>query len=139
MGRGRWRVVEHTAEVALAVEGSDWPAFYEAAAEGLVALYDPPAALRADESKAVELEAETPEELLVGWLNELIYLVSAKRWMPARVRVKQADGVRLSAELAGGPLPAGATMREIKAATFGGLAVRASGGGRRWATIILDV
>ena len=138
MGRGRWRVVEHTAEVALAIEGPDWPAFYEAAGQGLLALYDPPPLPRADESKTVDLEADTPEELLVRWLNELIYLVSAKRWMPARVRVKEADGSRLSAELDGAPLGDGAGVREIKAATFGALAVRADEGGRR-ATIILDV
>ena len=138
--RGSWKVVPHTAEVGLELAGPDWPAFYEAAAYGLLELYGARPKPKGEEARSLSLHAEAPEDLLVSWLNELIYLVATKRWIPLRVRVEKAEATRLAAELEGSPMPEGVRLiQEIKAATFGGLAVRGPGKGGPWARVILDV
>lgn len=133
--RSEFTVVPHTSEVALELIGGDWPAFLDAALRGLLHLYGGPEAL-GEETREVELSAEGPEELLVAWLNELVYLIATKRWVPRRVEAA-ADGRELKAKLFGGPLQ-GRLKLEIKAATFGGLKVESKDGELR-ATVILDV
>lgn len=133
--RYEFTVVPHTAEVALELVGSDWPAFLEAAYKGLLHLYGEPEAA-GEERRAIELSAESPEELLVAWLNELVYLIATKRWVPRRLEIS-ADGGALKATAFGGPLKGGLKL-EIKAATFGGLAIESKDGELR-ATVILDV
>lgn len=86
----------------------------------------------------MSLEGEAVEDLLVGWLNELIYLVNTRRWLPARVHQLSLEGTTLRAELEGAPLGEARPALEIKAATFGGLAVRREPDGWK-ATVILDV
>lgn len=133
-----YRIVGHTSEVALELAASEEAGLYEAAAEGLLALYrlDPAAA---SERREVRLEPQPAEDLLVAWLNELIYLVGTKRWAYARARVEKDPEGGLTAELAGGPLGERRPALEIKAATFGGLAVRRASNSAWSATVILDV
>ena len=87
----------------------------------------------------MRIEAQPTEDLLVAWLNELIYLIGTIRWAPARVRVEEAGTKGLRAVLEGAPLGDSKLAREIKAATYGGLAVRRTLGGGYAATVILDV
>jgi SHS2 domain-containing protein len=69
----------------------------------------------------------------------MIFLISARRWVPARLRVVEADETRITADLKGAPLGTRKLEREIKAATFGALSVRRLSGGGLRATVILDV
>jgi SHS2 domain-containing protein len=135
--RTSYRVVPHTSEVALELTAPDLPGLFEAAAAGLLELYGSPQAPE-DERRQIELQGAGAEELLVAWLDELIYLIATKRFVPAAVRVEEVSSERLRAELRGGS-PIGRLEREIKAATFGGLAIRTTESGRRSATVILDV
>lgn len=86
----------------------------------------------------MSLQADSPESLLVDWLNELIYRVSEGR-IPEAVHVATAASGRLEAELLERPLgPAEALRTEVKSATYHGLKVRRRAG--RWtARVILDV
>jgi len=89
-------------------------------------------------SRRVRLEAATAEELLVAFLNELIFLIGTRHLWPARVAVRAAGPQVLEVEIAAAALPPGALAREVKAATFGGLEVRRGAGGFS-ATVIVDV
>ncbi|MBI4425411.1 MAG: archease [Elusimicrobia bacterium] len=138
--RSSFRIIPHTAEVALELRGSDWPSFFASAARGLMALYAVEPALPPSETKRLEMRADSAEELLVAWLNELIYWTGTKRWIAVEARVSEAYPTQLSAELSGAPLPPGARLaREIKAATFGGLTIGGSDAKGWKATVILDV
>lgn len=132
-----FREVPHTSEVAIQVGGENWKTFFESAAAGLLAVYaaDGKPALS---KTGVKLKADSAEELLVAWLNELNFLVSGRRWLPVSVKVTEAYPTQLKAELEGGPLGDLRLSREIKAATFGGLHIKKAKKG--WtATVILDV
>lgn len=132
-----FKIVPHTSEVALELCANEWSGLYQAAMWGLLKLYGSPRGGRKAKRK-VTLEAETSEELLVAWLNELIYLIGTKRWIPHEIIGIASGARRLTVALSGGSLE-GKLEREIKAATFGGLAVRSTREGRRFATVILDV
>ena len=71
---GTVEVFEHTADVGLRVRGRDLEDLFRTAAEGL---FDDIVANRQDvrdvERECVSLVADSLAELLVAWLNELIF------------------------------------------------------------------
>lgn len=133
-----FRLLPHTSEVGLRVTGKTWEEFYLDAARGLLALYgagDLPAR-GAGRRMGVSLRAASPEELLVAWLNELNYLLSARRLLPVSIGFEKAGPAEVEARLG---VARGARLeREVKAASYHGLRVRRERGALR-ATVILDV
>ncbi|MBI5200059.1 MAG: archease [Elusimicrobia bacterium] len=133
-----YEIVGHTSEVALKLQAEDESGLCRAAGEGLLALYAANPAPQATETREVSLEPKDSEDLLVSWLNELIFLVGTKRWVPVRIDSLEAGEDGLKATLTGAPLGESKLALEIKAATFGGLKIQASHEGYA-ATVILDV
>ena len=133
-----FRLVPHTADIGLELSGATWEEFYLNAARGLLAVYGATAPARRAVGRAtVVLEAPSAEELLVDWLNELVFLVSSERWVPRDIRVKEAGPWALRAQ-AEGPRLEAPLAREVKGATYHGLKVAKKGGA--WtATVILDI
>jgi SHS2 domain-containing protein len=132
-----FQVFDHTADVGLEIRGHDWSSFYLNAARGLLTLYGLNPAGVSGPAEDFNLTADTPEDLLVTWLSELIFLISTRFFVPVEITILSAGPNRLSARLApcsGAARPA----REIKAPTYHGLNVRAE---RDFisARIILDV
>ncbi|MBI4056854.1 MAG: archease [Elusimicrobia bacterium] len=132
-----FKVLPHTAEIGLEIWGKDMEEFFQNAGLGLLEIYGnisvPPR-----ERKAALLRSGDPEALLVSWLNEIVYLVSAQRWIPSQITVVAATPQTLKAELSGGKIPPGRLAREVKAATYHGLKIEREGN-RLKARIIFDV
>lgn len=120
----RYSIIPHTADVRIKIAGRDWPELFENAALGLVEGLMELGPGSGGGKIAVKLEAEDAESLLVGWLNELIYIVQTRGVIPSSMRVTRCDGKRLEAVITGkhrhGKLPA---AREIKAATYNELRI----------------
>ena len=104
---GRVEVFDHTADLGLRVTASDLDDLFRTAAEGL---FDVVTADRGGieprEPEAATVEADSLENLLVAWLNELIFRVETKRRLYGRfdVAVDAAGGPRLTATLWGEPI-----------------------------------
>lgn len=133
-----FRLVPHTADIGIEISGATWEELYLNAARGLLEVYGASSVTGESVGRAtVVLEAPTPEDLLVDWLNELVFLVSSERWLPTDIRVKEAGPSVLRAQ-AEGPRPDSPLAREVKSATYHGLKVERKGG--LWtATVILDI
>lgn len=71
---GRFEFVDHTGDLGVRVFGESLPRLFEQAAEALTFILTDPETIRIKESRTLLLEAKTDEELLVTWLNELVYL-----------------------------------------------------------------
>ena len=71
---GRFEFVDHTGDLGIRVFGESLPRLFEQAAEALTFILTDPETIRTEESRRFLLEAKTDEELLVTWLNELVYL-----------------------------------------------------------------
>ncbi|WP_234554540.1 archease [Thermus caliditerrae] len=134
--------LDHTADVGFALEAESLEGLFQAALQGLLSamFQSPPKGGR--RRRRMALEAEDLETLLVRYLNELIYLIQTKGFVPGKARVRvvpTGNGFRLEATLVGEPFQeAFGFQGEVKSATFHGLQVREEGG--RWqAQVILDV
>jgi len=137
--REGFKVFAHTSEVGLEITGADWAGFYRAAAEGLLCLYGLGLGAPSSGKTSRSFAAETPEELLVAWLSELIFLIGARRQIPAGIEVLEAGPRSLRVRLSLKPKARRVELaREIKAVTYHGLKVAKKPGGLK-ARLILDV
>lgn len=84
----------------------------------------------------VAVEGRDHEALLVGWLNELIFLRETSGRVFTDLRIKELSGGRLSALIRGAEAPEGRTF--VKAATYHGLTITDGPQGAA-ATVVLDV
>ncbi|WP_337174723.1 archease [Paludisphaera sp.] len=139
---GRVEVFDHTADLGLRIEAGDLSDLFRTAAEGL---FDVVTADRSTieprEDEPVELSADSPEQLLVDWLNELIFRVETRHALYARFDVTvAADGRSLRGSIAGEPMDAERHVldHEVKAATHHAVVVERAGDGWR-AEVIVDI
>ena len=139
---GTVETFDHTADVGLRVTGADLDDLFRTAAGGVLdTIIVNRAAVRPAERESFDLHADEPAELLVVWLNELIFRCETRHRVYARFDVHVADdGRSLHAEIAGEPLdPARHEPdHEVKAVTRHGLALARNANG--WeAELILDI
>jgi SHS2 domain-containing protein len=139
---GTVETFDHTADVGLRVTGDDLDDLFRTAAEGVFDyIVVNREAVRPSEREAVELQAEAPDDLLLTWLNELIYRCETKHRLYGRFDVRVAeDGRSIRAEIAGEAIDRDRHEldHEVKAVTRHGLDLRRDGQG--WvAEMILDI
>lgn len=139
---GTVHLFDHTADVGLRIEGADLDDLFATAAE---ALFDHIIANRSEIypclCESVVLQASSPTEMLVTWLNELIFRLETGHRVYTRFDVQVEDaGFALRAEIQGAPLDPGRHVldHEVKAVTRHGARVERAEGG--WhAELILDI
>jgi SHS2 domain-containing protein len=139
---GRSETFDHTADLGLRVVADDLVDLFQTAAIGL---FDVIVAngneVRALETEQVDLQADSPVDLLVEWLNELIYRCETRRRLYSSFQVELDDlGCRLTATIGGEPIDRGRHIldHEVKAATRHGLSLRKEP--RGWvAEVIVDI
>jgi SHS2 domain-containing protein len=120
----RFRTVDHTADVGIDVRGADLPELFENSAAGMFHLLYPGRRGRGG-SQRYELELREPsrEELLVGWLRELLYIHESESVFLSDFRVRLGDGDRLTGSCAGRTTDRSAAGFEIKLVTYHGLKI----------------
>lgn len=131
---------EHTADIGLVARGRTPEEMFEHAAMGLVDLIVDPAGLGEGTRLEVSLSAQDREALLIAWLNELLYLLDARGFLPRSCRVTRLSDTELAAELLGDTVDRTRhTLRRlVKAATYHRLRIARIDG--TWeARVILDL
>lgn len=135
-------LLDHTADAGFEVEAPCLDACLARAAAGLFAMmFVPPGRMdrRSQRTVEVELEADSPEDLMVSWLQELLYRSEVEDVFFLRFDV-ETDGLRLNGRAAGVPITPGLEPAGpgVKAVTRHGLRVERVGEGWR-ARVIFDV
>jgi SHS2 domain-containing protein len=133
---------EHTADVGFRIRAGDLADLFRTAAEGLfdyiVVNRDE---IRDVDREAVSLTADAPEDLLVAWMNELIFRCETTHRVYTRFEVTPSDdGKTLDATIAGEPIDRNRHVldHEVKAVTQHGASLRRAG--EEWvAELILDI
>jgi SHS2 domain-containing protein len=141
---GRYKQIEHTADIALELEGINMEDLIRTAAKAWreVVLDETPG--NALEKKQISFETSSPEELLVDTIGELNYLLITGHWVFSRfehIRLDHAEGKwDLSAEISGEPLDPEkhAIEIEIKAVTFHQLDIK-NRNGRYQTLLVFDI
>jgi SHS2 domain-containing protein len=139
---GQSETFDHTADLGLRIHGSDLDDLFRTAATGLFQVIVANAAeVRPQETLHVALTAQTIEELLVHWLNELIYQAETGHRFFSRFDVRMtASPPSLTAEIHGEPVDPDRHVldHEVKAATHHGVRLEKIADG--WvAEVILDI
>lgn len=139
---GTVETFDHTADVGLRVRGADLDDLFRTAAEGLFGyIVVNREEVRPEEEETVTLAAESPGELLIAWLNELIFRLETQHRVYGQFEVRAAlDGRSLEATIAGEPIDRDRHVmdHEVKAVTHHGANVERDGSG--WvAEVILDI
>ena len=139
-----FELVEHTADVAIRAWGDRPQHVFEQAARAMVSLIYDVEAVASQGERRIELGGSDLELTLAAWLNELLYLVEAERFLGHEFTVEELpgedDGARLKAIIRGETDAAGrhGTRTVVKAATLHDLVVRRVGTG--WeGHVLLDV
>jgi SHS2 domain-containing protein len=129
--------LEHTADEALRISGTNLADLFLSAAAGLTYL------LAADVSeisteieKSIELDAIDAESLLVEWLGELAYWAESEMLVFKKFRIQKATDTYLQAKIFGGK--ASMLAKHIKAVTYHNLKIQKTSNGLE-ATIVFDV
>jgi SHS2 domain-containing protein len=135
-----WDTFEHQADVGLLVDAPDGPALFAEAGCAFFSLVCNPNRIEEREQYELVAEAGGVEELLVGWLNDLIYLLEGEGAVCRRFEFPEWSETSYRAVLHGEPAdPERHELRSVvKAATYHGLSVAHDEAG--WhARVILDV
>jgi len=117
--RGTFELLEHTADTGVAVRSESLAGFFLAAAEGLRSVLTT-ARCSDGLSFDIELTRYDVEELLVAWLQEILYLFETKHFLPATFTIRDVSSCHLTATLNGTLFdPARHVLEhEIKAVTY---------------------
>ncbi|MBE0415909.1 MAG: archease [Dehalococcoidia bacterium] len=97
----RFEVIDHTADIAIAAYGADLRGAFANAAYALFSLMVDLEDVGDALCHEVEVTAADREELLVAWLNELIYLFEVENVLFKRFEIGELTKTRLRASCYG--------------------------------------
>ena len=136
----RYEQFPHTADIGVRVYGKDLKELFENAAFAMFDIIADLENLSGDTTETFELEAPNKDELLVAWLDELLYNFYTKQLIFFDFKVEELTENKLRAQAIGRPVGANRNRlkTEIKAATYSGLNIKRSDEGYE-VEIIFDV
>lgn len=133
----RW--LEHTADLALRVWADDEPGLLEEAARALVAaVTEGGDATGPDAARDVQIDAIDPEDRLVRWLNEVLFLATVEGFLVASAELQLPSPGGLRGRVRGCVAGPEAVRAEIKSATYHALSLQHEPDGVV-AHVVLDV
>ncbi|MCQ4574265.1 MAG: archease [Candidatus Brocadiales bacterium] len=149
MAEERYILIEHTADLAFVAYGKDLGDLFENAAFALFDVYADLSKVEEKTERTVNIQitkeaakdTETDyEQLLVKWLNELLYLNEVEDLLFKRFKVAEINGGKLRASAFGEKFIPGrhVILTPLKAVTYHRIEVRQEPG--RWhARVVVDL
>jgi SHS2 domain-containing protein len=139
-GSRKFEFIDHTGDMGVRVFGRSLSALFQHAAEALFHIITDPKTIHEKESRKVSVQAKGPEELLISWLNEFVFLFDTHGWLFRRFEVLGLDQHFIEAIAYGETYEEGRhpIHRVIKEATYHQLRINQGKGG--WeAQVIFDL
>ena len=139
MPESGYEFFDHTADIGIRAHGQTLEQLFIALAQGLVELIAEDSRIEPQETRRMELSADSTESLLLAWLKELLYWFSTDRFLPVRFELTEVTLTSLRGQVHGEEFDPSrhAPGREVKAITRHLLEVRNVNG--EWhAQIIVD-
>ena len=136
----RYEQFPHTADIGVRVFGRGLKELFENAAFAMFDILADLEGLRGDIVKDFEIKAANKEELLVDWLDELLFNFYTKEVIFYKFDVHEVSETGLKAKAFGRPVAANRNRlkTEIKAATYSDLKIKNTESGYQ-VEIIFDV
>jgi len=116
----RFELIEHTADMGIKAYGKDLSELFTNAAYGMASLITDLEKVNPKDVENITLKAENREELLISWLNEIIYLSASQRKLFSKFEVSEIDDRHLKAKIFGEEIDIDRHQieTEFKAATY---------------------
>ena len=136
----RYEQFSHTADIGVRIFGASLKELFENAAFAMFDIIADLEGLRGDIKQNFELKAVNSEELLVAWLDELLYNFYTKQIIFFKFEVTELTDESIKATAFGRPVAANKNRlkTEIKAATYHNLNIKKTGDSYA-AEVIFDV
>jgi SHS2 domain-containing protein len=96
-----FRILEHPSDVGIEAFGLNLNEAFEYAALGLTSIIVEPASVDPCDQRFVSLKGTDPENLLVRWLSEIIYLYDGEDFLVSDVKITRLSHGELDATLVG--------------------------------------
>ncbi len=127
-----FEIINHTADVGIIAYGTDISQAFANAARAMFSLITELDDVEEVLYRDIELTAPDEESLLVGWLNELIYLFDAENIIFKRFDIIKLDNTRLKARSYGDKVDTSKHKLKtgVKAATYHMLKVDKANGSK---------
>jgi SHS2 domain-containing protein len=132
------RFLDHTADVALELWAPSRQQLLEHAARVVVGLLTEGAPIVPDADRVAYVTGLDDEDLLVRWINEVLWLATGEGFVIAEAKV-DVRGLELRADLRGRRDAAHLVVTEIKSATYHELRLGQEPDGRWLGRVVLDV
>ncbi|MCD6527479.1 MAG: archease [Desulfuromonas sp.] len=116
----RYQLIEHTADMGIEAEASTLTALFVQAALALRQIVFAQTRSAVLQYKSISVSGEDREELLVNWLNEILYQVEVHHFYPESFRIDQQTDRQLQATLSGSGFLLNGNMlqHEVKSVTY---------------------
>lgn len=118
--RDGFEIIDHTADVAIAAYGTDMKKAFANAALGMFSIIADIDMVNEKITRDVEVTADGAKDLLVSWLNELLFVFEVEKILFKRFEISELDTNKIVARCYGEKLdPERHSIKtEIKAATY---------------------
>jgi SHS2 domain-containing protein len=135
-----YELLDHTGDLGIRVWAADLKGLFQEAARALFAIITDLGKVETHLNQMVSVEGSGREELLVAWLNELLYLHEVKGLLFCDFAIEEIDEKSVTGVAMGEEFHKGrhAIKTSIKAVTYHQLEITEQDG--RWQTqVILDI
>ncbi len=133
-----FRFLEHTADVQVECCAASFHGLLEAAAHALYALALREMRAEVHSTRSIEVKGESREDILVRWLQELIFMLEVERFVATEFAFAADDPLAFVAELRGYTCAPKERVQEVKGATYHEIELRETGEGFT-ARVIFDL
>ena len=114
-----FEIIDHIADIGIIVRGKNLEELFARAAIGLFSLITDIKYIKSEIKREIKLVASNCEDLLIFWLNELIYLFEVEHVIFCHFRIIEMSTTKISAICLGETIKSKHHIsREIKAATY---------------------
>ena len=134
----KFEVINHTADVGIIAYGETISGLFENAAVGMFSLISDSKKIKAKTLISISSDASNTEELLISFLNEVLFYYSTKKLLFKKFDVLKISETHIDANIFGEQLADHKILHDIKAATYHNLKIEKTVGGYK-TQIILDV
>ena len=138
-----FEIIDHTADIGIVAYGKTKKEVFINAAKGMFEIIaGENRDLKENFYDKIKLEAKSLEDLLIAWLNELLYISEIKLVILNKFKIKELSDVQIKAEVGGTKINhlSVRIKREVKAVTYHRLEVKKDEESGLWrAQVIFDI
>jgi SHS2 domain-containing protein len=136
MSTSHFDEIEHTADVSLHIQSEDLAGLFRSAASAMLSLMGMSTDKEGEKTRTIEVEGIDQEDLLVAWLQELLYLMERHGVGFGKMDIVAVSETHLAAITE--EIPGMVPSKEIKAVTYHDLEIKETERGLE-VTVVFDV